>query len=206
MENLRYMLYQYRPDTAIYVGHRFAVEQIPEGYMSGGGYVLSRKALEKFVTQALPNSTICSSRQEGNEDWEVGWCLRHFALSADDRDEFKEKRFLCLNIPELLQKHRNPEYWYYQRLWYNYTQGNLKCCSQYPVAIHYADPREMYFLDYLTRHVFPFGLDKHVNETLPRKFTFKEILNQSDAISKAILYRNHTNIHYFDSEEKYRKK
>lgn len=206
MENLRYMLLSYRPEIGIYVGHRFAVEQIPEGYMSGGGYVLSRKALEKFVTQALPNTSICSPKREGNEDWEIGWCLRHVALSVDDRDEFNEKRFFCLNIMEMLQQNRDPNFWYYQRLYYNYTQGNLSCCSQYPVAIHYVEPREMYLLEYLTRKVFPFGFNKKINENLPRKFSFKEIIEKSDMTSRAKLFKNHTKVHYFDFDEKYKRK
>lgn len=35
MENLRYILYQYRPQTAIYMGHRFVTGGTIDGYMSG---------------------------------------------------------------------------------------------------------------------------------------------------------------------------
>lgn len=37
VENLRYMLYQYHPQTSLYIGHRFAVDYpaVREGYMAG---------------------------------------------------------------------------------------------------------------------------------------------------------------------------
>jgi hypothetical protein len=35
VENLRRMLYQYRAQTALYIGDRFASKANPEGYMAG---------------------------------------------------------------------------------------------------------------------------------------------------------------------------
>lgn len=35
MENLRYMLVQYNPNTAFYFGHRYALAELDEGYMAG---------------------------------------------------------------------------------------------------------------------------------------------------------------------------
>ena len=37
MENLRYTLSQYHPETSLYIGHRFAVDypQVRDGYMAG---------------------------------------------------------------------------------------------------------------------------------------------------------------------------
>lgn len=49
MENLRHMLYQYRPQTALYFGQRLIKKNTLEGFMQGGAYVLSRKAVQKFV-------------------------------------------------------------------------------------------------------------------------------------------------------------
>jgi hypothetical protein len=96
MENIRYMLYQYNPKTALYFGHRFAVEFNPNdfsSYMAGGGYILSKKALEKF-TKLVQNTTICSGRDNGNEDWEMGKhgftlnSLRLFKQSTNPRSMF----------------------------------------------------------------------------------------------------------------------
>lgn len=35
MENLRYMLAQYNPNTAFYFGHRYILSFFEEGYMAG---------------------------------------------------------------------------------------------------------------------------------------------------------------------------
>lgn len=74
IENLRYLLYQYRPDTALYFGHRYADEYLPRGYMAGGGYVLSKKALIKFVEKLLPNhrETCDHEKKISAEDYALG--------------------------------------------------------------------------------------------------------------------------------------
>lgn len=57
MENVRQMLYQYKPDTALNFGLRMVEPgQTNDGYMQGGAYILSRKAVEKFVS-LYPNFT-----------------------------------------------------------------------------------------------------------------------------------------------------
>jgi hypothetical protein len=64
MENLRYMLYQYRSKTSLYFGHRYTRgvkgKGHTEGFMAGGGYILSKKALRKLVEEIIPqNKTNC---------------------------------------------------------------------------------------------------------------------------------------------------
>lgn len=207
MENVRYMLYQYRPTTALYFGHRFAVQGLEEGYMSGGGYILSKKALEKFVTQVLPNGTLCRNTDgEGAEDMELGRCLKNIVLAGDERDEFNEKRMFAASMTEHLRPEKDMNYWYDRNQYFEFAQGNLSCCSQYSVGFHYITPQEMYFFEYLTRHVHPFGLDSNVNETLPRKFTFEEIVAKSDSESNSPNFKKHEFVHHFDHDEKYRKK
>lgn len=51
MENLRYMLKQYKPENSLYFGHRFDRGFLREGYMAGGGYVLSKKTLSNFIKE-----------------------------------------------------------------------------------------------------------------------------------------------------------
>lgn len=60
-------------------------------------------------------------------------------------------------------------------MYYNVSQGNLDCCSGTFIHSHYIGPPEMYMLEYLIYKVAPFGIDRNINENLPRKFSFEEI-------------------------------
>lgn len=206
MENVRYMLSRYHHQTALYFGHRFSVQNVPEGYMSGGGYILSKKALEKFVTQVLPNGTMCRNQDGGgSEDLELGKCLKNSVLAGNEQDELNQKRMFAASVTEHLRPDKKPEYWYDKNQYFNFVQGSLDCCSKYPVGFHYIGPNEMYSIEYLTRRVFPFGFDKKINETLPKKFTFQEVLENSDIDSNSTNYQKHEKIHNFDYDEKFKK-
>ena len=53
VENLRYMLQPYNSSDPLYFGCKFK-PYVSQGYMSGGaGYVLSKEALKRFVTQGI---------------------------------------------------------------------------------------------------------------------------------------------------------
>ena len=54
IENLKQMLQSYNPNMPWYFGCKLKpIEGLQHGYMSGGaGYVLSKKALKRFVTKA----------------------------------------------------------------------------------------------------------------------------------------------------------
>lgn len=174
--------------------------------MAGGGYIWSKKALEKFVTKITQNSTICSNKENGSEDWEMGKCLQHAAISVDERDEMMGKRFFPAGILEHLKPEKDMEYWYDNTQYYEVPQGSLKCCSDSPVAFHYKPPHEMYLMEYLTRHVHPFGLDESVTNQLPKKLSLKEILYRSDQESSSIKFQKHKVYHDFEESEKYRRK
>lgn len=74
MENLRYMLYSYKPTDSMYFGCRFK-PYVKQGYMSGGaGYVLSKEALRRFVhgLSEKKNAGFCRPGHNGAEDVEMG--------------------------------------------------------------------------------------------------------------------------------------
>ena len=57
LENLRYMLEPHNTSTPIYFGLNINL-YMRQGYMSGGaGYVLSKEALQRFVTQGIKDKT-----------------------------------------------------------------------------------------------------------------------------------------------------
>lgn len=73
MENLRYLLYQYESNTSLYFGYRYSIDSLPQGYMAGGGYILSKKALVMFVEKLLPSSRKqCQTGETFAEDLALG--------------------------------------------------------------------------------------------------------------------------------------
>lgn len=197
------MLAQHNPNTALYFGHRYACAQVDEGYMAGGGYVLSKKAVKKFVEVLLPNETLCSSSDTANEDLSMGGCLAHFAIFVDSRDEFQQKRFYPVGAEEHMKFGYDWTWWYHYTQYYLSPKGGIDCCSEHPVAFHYVGPKEMHLFEYLIYNSHPFGLDDHINEKLPRKLSMKEVIAASDVHSKAPKFVIHENRHQLDSDEYY---
>ena len=68
MENLRQMLFQYNPKTALYLGQRLISNESRDGFMQGGAYVLSKKAVKKFI-KLYPN---CRKKDGWAEDLYMG--------------------------------------------------------------------------------------------------------------------------------------
>jgi glycoprotein-N-acetylgalactosamine 3-beta-galactosyltransferase len=209
MENLRYMLYQYHPQTALYIGCRFAIHfpKTEEGYMSGGGQIFSKKAIIKFNEISLVNPSYCVPEDSELDDVFVGRCLKDLAIFLDGRDELNQKRFFPLGPEEHLKPDKlDPTFWYAQYLWRNVSQGGLQCCSDTFVERHYVSPLEMHMLEYLTYHVHPYGLQKNLTETLPRKLSIEELIKLSDEKSFAANYQEHKRNHQIGDDEKYRRR
>ena len=129
IDNLKYMLQSYNPNRPWYFGSKIKPrEGLHQGYMSGGaGYVLSKKALEEFVTKGINDKTgkICEQNSKGSEDIELGRCMENLGiLPGDTRDAFGKGRFFPL-APE---KHLNSglmdnqSKWYRKYKFYNSTE------------------------------------------------------------------------------------
>ncbi|XP_067625652.1 glycoprotein-N-acetylgalactosamine 3-beta-galactosyltransferase 1 isoform X2 [Eurosta solidaginis] len=179
MENLRYMLYAYHPETPIYFGYQLVRYGVP--YMSGGAaYVLSKEALRRFMTLAFHNATLCPRPQKfGIEDFYMGICLQNvgvhladarFALSSDNKPKF---------MPLDLQTYLNPDNttkisdWLYKMTPHRIEIG-LNCCSNYSIAFHYTNPWSMYLYEYFIYHLRAFGVQHH-QKSLPKKLTLEEV-------------------------------
>lgn len=200
------MLYQYHHETSLFFGHRYIHEKVENGYMAGAGYVLSKGALKKFVTQIIPNATQCRMIEMGAEDMEMGICLNQNAIFVDERDENQQKRFFPTGfIYDHLYKEVNPDYWYVKMQYYDSPQGSLDCCSDVPIAFHYVKPEEMHYIQYFTRNVHPFGVSKNITETLPRKLSLEEIIRASDMESNSVNFKPHQNVHNIDTDELYKR-
>ncbi|XP_049818910.1 glycoprotein-N-acetylgalactosamine 3-beta-galactosyltransferase 1 isoform X3 [Aethina tumida] len=159
MENLRYLLRDKDPTDAIYFGCKYK-SFVKQGYMSGGaGYVMSREALKRFVEVGLEMKPVHCKKNEvlGNEDVEVGRCLEASGVKAgDSRDKQGRIRFFGLYMEEIMSMSAGSG-WYSQYQFY-YRQQGLESLSDYPVALHYVTPVQMYFLEYMLYHARAYGL------------------------------------------------
>ena len=161
LENLRYMLSNYDPETPIHFGAKFKA-YFKKGWMSGGsGYVLSRSAVKKFVKVALPNPNIC--RESPNtfaEDLEIGICLGNIGVMVgDSRDEKGKSRFMPFPpITHLTPGRIGSDNWFWDYVYYP-TENNPNCCSGNAIGFHYITPEQMYELEYLIYNVFPYGIE-----------------------------------------------
>ena len=109
LENLRYFLSEKDPKDAIFFGHHFKTI-VKQGYFSGGGgYVLSKEALQRFGKR---NSSLCA-KDKGAEDVEMGRCMQALGVrTGDSRDNFGRMRFHCFTPESHLM--RNYPDWYFK--------------------------------------------------------------------------------------------
>ncbi|KAH8334314.1 hypothetical protein KR059_008781 [Drosophila kikkawai] len=157
MENMRYMLRFYAPDTPIYFGSAFNLDS--QIYMSGGaGYVLSRKAVELFV-EATAEKSLCQHGDIGAEDFEMGRCMDPLNVTVgDSRDPYGRHRFFSLSLEYfLIPEDDDDEFWLYKYLVHSCKKG-LQCCSTYSISVHNVSPYEMHFLETVLYEARPYGL------------------------------------------------
>ncbi|XP_068140315.1 glycoprotein-N-acetylgalactosamine 3-beta-galactosyltransferase 1-like [Drosophila tropicalis] len=131
VENLRYMLYPYNPQTPVYFGCKFSL-YLKQGFMSGGaGYVFSREALRQFVQKGLGNPKICYTGISEAEDFEVGRCMENLNVTAgDSRDPMGHGRMFPFIPEEHLFPHKyNKKNWYWTYQYYKTDEvsSNMFC-------------------------------------------------------------------------------
>lgn len=173
LDNMRYMLSAYSPNDPIYFGKKFKFGH-KLGYFSGGaGYVMSKRALQKFVLEAIPDKKKCRQTEDGPEDWELGICMYNIGVyPGDGRDQFKREKFFPFH-PEM-HLFAWPSPWYWSRIYYPTDEG-LDCCSNYTISFHYIHPDVMYMMEYVIFYLQAYGL-RHVYDPMPQKKNFTTVV------------------------------
>nr|XP_044251053.1 glycoprotein-N-acetylgalactosamine 3-beta-galactosyltransferase 1 [Drosophila takahashii] len=158
MENLRALLHAYSPKTQVFFGDKFRTH-IKEGYTSAGSaYVLSKMALYQLIKLGFSNSSICTNRNYGYEDVEIGRCLKAVGVVAgDSRDEQGLNRFIPFS----------PLNWY-PLLNYTPLNATTDCCSNTAISFHFNNALEFYMLDYIIYKLRILGINKD-QDHLPTK-------------------------------------
>ncbi|KAI6649998.1 hypothetical protein LOD99_6362 [Oopsacas minuta] len=131
--------------------HYFGRELVLNGVIycsGGGGYIISRTALEIFVKGL---DSVCKDQKFGVvEDYEFGRCLNRLGIYPEDsRDKFGRYRFnhLSLRYHLLTPKGQLPE-WVYTMSKYPIIEGK-NCCAADVITFHYMneeDSLELYKL------------------------------------------------------------
>ncbi|XP_017064594.1 glycoprotein-N-acetylgalactosamine 3-beta-galactosyltransferase 1 [Drosophila eugracilis] len=180
LENLRYMLYPYSPEIPIYFGFNYKMigngHHKNESYMSGGsGYVLSREALRIFA-EGHNDTTKCRQEDDRSEDLEMGKCLVNLGVKAgDSRDEQLRNRFYPIApFGALLSGNVGMDFWLYKYAYYN-ARSCMDCLSEYPVAFHYVNSKQLYVYDYFN-YQFQLAGRQQVPERLPKKIREEDLV------------------------------
>lgn len=129
--------------------------------------------------------------------------MANWAIFVDDRDDKKQKRFLSYGLHHHLTPQKEMGHWYWQQMFYEVEQG-MNCCSETVAQLHdLKNIKEIYLLEYLVNNVDVFGVEKNVDEKLPRKFTMKEVLKMANLQSRSREWKIHNVMHQMDSDEFY---
>lgn len=176
LDNMRYLLSAYSTNDPIYFGKNFNFF-LParefEYFLGGPGYVLSREALKRFVTQAIPHKEMCQQRDRACEDLEIGKCMHNVGVyHGDARDRSYRERFL----PFSPDAHLFPKFseWYKRRVHYR-LDGGLDCCSNTTISFHAITPYRMYLLEYFIFNLKVYGVH-HRYEPMPQKKEFTDVV------------------------------
>lgn len=175
LDNMRFMLSAYSPNDPIYFGNKFKGSK-PLGFFHGGsGYVMSKTALKKFVTEALPDKHKCRPDDKGEEDYELGFCMHNVGVyPGDSRDQFQRERFNPFPPETHLFAFQHRLYWHF--LYYpNPNREGLNSCSNSTISFHYVPPDLMYLLEYTVFNLQAYGV-RHVYDLMPEKKIFNDVV------------------------------
>lgn len=148
--------------------------------MAGGaGYILSKESLTRYIEKGM-NEGICNTKKGGNEDSDIGSCLRKLQVIAGDvRDEKLRERFFQFRIETALLP-QSTDWWVKAYIWHKIHYGISTCCSDTLVTVHKITPEEMYLFEYFIYKIKVFGQHNVLSYEFPEKLTLNEVVKHVD--------------------------
>ncbi|VDL24616.1 unnamed protein product [Hymenolepis diminuta] len=168
VENLRFILSKMDPSVPFIMGRRFK-KYVKQGYLSGGaGYVVSRAAL-KLIAEGMEKEVVDCQKRGGAEDVNLGACAERVGVKMiDSLDEHGEEAFHPFYPAYMLDKAAmDHTRWVHSYNYYPIKTG-FDCCSDHSVSFHYVSSKDMYMLDYLIYHLYPYD-DRTLADKLAEK-------------------------------------
>ncbi|CEF63266.1 Glycoprotein-N-acetylgalactosamine 3-beta-galactosyltransferase 1 [Strongyloides ratti] len=160
MENLRTFLLLRDSSIDQYYGFKL---KLNHEYMSGAGFILSKSALEKMVTIAFKNNTICSDKPNIPEDVEFGNCLKNInILPMDSRDSDNKHMFVPSSFDEFSSMIKNSHFDGFVKMSPYEIKKGYTSLSKYPISFHYVTGDMFYGLEYLFYHASVIGKESEV--------------------------------------------
>ncbi|BHF61362.1 hypothetical protein SprV_0100433600 [Sparganum proliferum] len=158
VENLRLLLSTKDPAEPILMGRKFS-KYVSQGYTSGGaGYVLSRAALKAIAEGMLRNETGCEPVQQP-EDFRLGLCAQKVGVKLiDTLDEHGRETFHPFRPITMVNENRLRRIKWLPRFNANPVVGGIECCSDHSISFHYMRPSDMYMVEFLLYHLYPYGI------------------------------------------------
>nr|CDS22486.1 expressed protein [Echinococcus granulosus] len=137
---------------------------IQRGCHKAEGYVLSRAALKLIAEAMLKEAPGCHKRG-GSEDVNLGACAEAVGVQmVDSLDALNRETFHPFRPSTIFDRtYIDRVSWIH---YYNYfpVKTGLDCCSDHSVSFHYVSPRDMYVLELLLYHIYPYGIGKGVEQ------------------------------------------
>ncbi|VDN98634.1 unnamed protein product [Rodentolepis nana] len=118
-----------------------------------------------MIAEGMEKEVSSCRKRGGAEDVNLGACAEEVGVKmVDSLDEHGEEAFHPFNPGYMLDKNAMERTGWVQSYNYYPIRTGLNCCSDHSVSFHYISPQDMYTLDYLIYHAYPYGIARDLEQ------------------------------------------